>query len=94
MLPMCYRWTYKTGVEFDPEAAKAAKEREFQLQKEKENEDLKNMRWIDAVFADAYMAYAHLKAVSTFVEAVLRYGLAGKEPNYVAHLIWVSILPI
>ena len=85
----CCRWSYKTGIEFDPEAAEAAKQRETQLQKEKENEDAKMIKWIDAVFGDAYVAYTHLKALSTFVEAVLRYGLAHGQPDYVAYLVWV-----
>eukprot|EP01051_Picozoa_sp_SAG22_P013474 SAG22_NODE_1513_length_4254_cov_10.073887_2_plen_158_part_00 len=81
------RWSFKTGVEFDPQAAEAAKQREMQLMNEKENEDAKMIRWIDAVFADAYVAYTHLKALSTFVEAVLRYGLSGGQPDYVAYLL-------
>lgn len=40
------------------------------------------------MFGDAYVAYTHLKALSTFVEAVLRYGLAGGQPDFVAYLIW------
>eukprot|EP01050_Picozoa_sp_SAG11_P014197 SAG11_NODE_1722_length_4374_cov_5.082807_3_plen_248_part_00 len=32
------------------------------------------IKWIDAVFGDAFVAYTHLKALCTFVEAVLRYG--------------------
>ena len=65
-----------------------SKRRMAALENEKKKEDTRMSQWIDAVFGDAFIAYTHLKALSAFVEAVLRYGLnKDGAPDYVSFLV-------
>merc|ERR1711865_881189 len=65
-----------------------SKKRMAALENEKKKEDTRMSQWIDAVFGDAFIAYTHLKALSAFVEAVLRYGLnKDGAPDYVSFLV-------
>ena len=82
------RISYRDNVEFDEEAAMESKRRMAALENEKKKEDTRMSQWIDAVFGDAFIAYTHLKALSAFVEAVLRYGLnKDGAPDYVSFLV-------
>ena len=82
------RISYRDNVEFDEEAAMESKKRMAALENEKKKEDTRMSQWIDAVFGDAFIAYTHLKALSAFVEAVLRYGLnKDGTPDYVSFLV-------
>merc|ERR1712159_985063 len=59
-----------------------------ELDAEKKQEEAKLAKWIEAVFSEAYINYAHLKAIIVFVEAVLRYGLdAQGKPEFVAYVV-------
>jgi len=62
-------WTY------NPENASSGAEE----QKKQENKRIKQkenlIRWCRLNFAEAFIAWAHLKAIRVFVETILRYGL-------------------
>ena len=82
------RWQFRDEVEWDPEAAEAAKKRLNELDAEKKQEEARLAKWIDAVFSEAYINYVHLKAINAFIEAVLRYGLGGDgKPEYQAYIV-------
>eukprot|EP01047_Picozoa_sp_COSAG01_P022604 COSAG01_NODE_1348_length_10618_cov_34.156164_3_plen_313_part_00 len=82
------RWQFRTDVEWDPEAAQAAQTRMNELMSERKVEDKKLMTWITTIFSEAYINYVHLKAVSVFVESVLRYGLGTDgTPEYIAYCV-------
>ncbi len=49
------------------------------------------LRWCKAHFGEAFIAWMHVKAIRTFVESVLRYGL---PVNFTAVLFKVYILHI
>jgi|EP01043_Picozoa_sp_COSAG02_P049309 hypothetical protein len=82
------RWQFRDEVEWDPEAAEAAKKRLNELDAEKKQEEARLAKWIEAVFSEAYINYTHLKAIIVFIEAVLRYGLDGSgNPEFVAYVV-------
>eukprot|EP01043_Picozoa_sp_COSAG02_P000775 COSAG02_NODE_15_length_56565_cov_56.417136_5_plen_248_part_00 len=82
------RWQYRDEVEWDPEAAEAARKRLNELDAEKKQEEARLAKWIEAVFSEAYINYTHLKAIIVFIEAVLRYGLDGNgKPQFVAYVV-------
>ena len=82
------RWQYRDEVEWDPEAAEAAKKRLNELDAEKKQEEARLAKWIEAVFSEAYINYTHLKAIIVFIEAVLRYGLdSNGNPEFVAYVV-------
>ena len=82
------RWQFRDEVEWDPEAAEAAKRRLNELDAEKKQEEARLAKWIEAIFSEAYVNYTHLKAIIVFIEAVLRYGLDGNgNPEFVAYVV-------
>lgn len=82
------RWQFRDHIEWDPEAALEARRKMNELEAEKKQEESRLAKWTDAVFSEAYINYAHLKAINVFTEAVLRYGLGSDgQPQYIAYCI-------
>lgn len=61
--------------EYDPKAVKAEREAKKRLKDELKKQFPPLMNWLKINFAVAFSAWIHLKALRTFVESVLRYGL-------------------
>jgi len=57
------------------EESKSGKEERNKLITEKDRQKRNLTRWCKTNFAEAFVAWAHLKAIRVFVESVLRYGL-------------------
>jgi len=57
------------------EEAKSGKEERNKLITEKDRQKRNLTRWCKTNFAEAFVAWVHLKAIRVFVESVLRYGL-------------------
>lgn len=57
------------------EESKSGKEERSKLITEKERQKRNLTRWCKTNFAEAFVAWIHLKAIRVFVESVLRYGL-------------------
>jgi V-type H+-transporting ATPase subunit C len=54
---------------------KSGKEERNKLITEKDRQKRNLTRWCKTNFAEAFVAWVHLKAIRVFVESVLRYGL-------------------
>eukprot|EP01117_Protostelium_nocturnum_P011929 TRINITY_DN4363_c0_g1_i1.p1 TRINITY_DN4363_c0_g1~~TRINITY_DN4363_c0_g1_i1.p1 ORF type:complete len:371 (-),score=77.73 TRINITY_DN4363_c0_g1_i1:154-1266(-) len=66
------KWVVKDYT-FDPNRSLKAERKKIEAEKDKLK---KNMtRWCKTNFAEAFVAWIHLKAIRVFVESVLRYGL-------------------
>ena len=59
----------------DPAADGATEEQRRKLQSDKKALEEKLASWCRQNFAEAFIAWIHLKAIRLFVESVLRYGL-------------------
>lgn len=57
------------------EEGKSGKEERSKLITEKDRQKRHLIRWCKTNFAEAFIAWIHLKAIRVFVESVLRYGL-------------------
>lgn len=68
------KWTVREH-KFDAKAVQAGKEdlKKHESKRVKQKNNL--VRWCRLNFAEAFTSWVHLKAIRTFVEAVLRYGL-------------------
>lgn len=73
--------------QFDPSKIEKSKLEKEALKTTKEQQKTKLVQWCKTNFAEAFIAWIHLKAVRVFVESILRYGLPA---NFQATLIQPS----
>jgi len=64
-----------TVRDFVFEENKSAKADKKKLQDDKERIRMNLIKWCKLNFSEVFIAWLHLKAIRTFVESVLRYGL-------------------
>jgi V-type H+-transporting ATPase subunit C len=60
---------------YNEESLKAGKTEKDKLLQEKQKQYAQLVRWLKINFGEIFSAYIHVKALRTFVESVLRYGL-------------------
>ena len=66
------------------EPGKSEQEEKQRMEHEREHQKKRLILWCKTNFSEAFVAWIHLKAIRTFVESVLRYGL---PPNFTALLV-------
>eukprot|EP01099_Mayorella_cantabrigiensis_P008502 TRINITY_DN79_c0_g1_i2.p1 TRINITY_DN79_c0_g1~~TRINITY_DN79_c0_g1_i2.p1 ORF type:complete len:376 (+),score=99.36 TRINITY_DN79_c0_g1_i2:84-1211(+) len=66
------------------EPGKSEQEEKQRMEHEREHQKKRLILWCKTNFSEAFVAWIHLKAIRTFVESVLRYGL---PPNFTAILV-------
>jgi len=76
------KWTVRE-YKFDAKAVEAGKEdlKKFESKRVKQKNSL--IRWCRLNFAEAFTSWVHLKAIRTFIEAVLRFGLPAEYTSAV-----------
>jgi len=61
--------------EYNPEAEKSEQERKKQLTMDRDKQLSELMIWLKSKFSEVMTCWMHIKAIRTFTEAVLRYGI-------------------
>jgi len=68
------KWTVREFT-YNPEAASNGAEEQNKQESKRVKQRDNLIRWCRLNFAEAFIAWAHLKAIRVFVETILRYGL-------------------
>lgn len=68
------KWTVRDWT-YNPEAASSGAEEQVKQENKRLKQRDNLIRWCRLNFAEAFIAWAHLKAIRVFVETILRYGL-------------------
>jgi len=66
------RWIVKDYV-YDPNKSLKAEKKKMEAERDKLKKNM--IRWCKTNFAESFVGWVHIKAIRTFVESVLRYGL-------------------